>query len=129
MKIEKVTLSLFQSIVVAAEQLAVVVIEVQAGAFAVAPDFAVLALSFAGPRAVAHHLKTVLPHLPEIVLVYISLIHVTAHRGAAADAAVATDRSHLDATAAEEEVVAHLLLVLAEETFAGIADVEDCVIA
>lgn len=109
--------------VVAGEQVAVVVVEVEAGAFAVAPDFAVFAFAFLGPAAVAHHMEAVLPHIPEIVLVDIALVHVAAHGGAAADGAVATDAGHVDPAAAVEEMVAHLLLVLAEETLAGVADV------
>lgn len=107
--------------VVAGEQVAVVVVEVEAGAFAVAPHLARGALVLLGPAAVAHHLEAVLPHVPEIVLVDIALVHVAAHGGAAADGAVATDASHVDPAAAMEEMVAHLLLVFAEETLAGVA--------
>ena len=112
--------------VVTGEQVAVVIVEVEAGAFAVAPNFAVFALAFLGPGAVAHQLETVLPDLPEVVLIDIALVHVAAHRGAAADAAVATDAGHLDTAAAVEEMVADLLLVGAEETLAGVTNVEDC---
>ena len=102
------------------QQVAIVIVEVQAGAFAVAPDFAVFALAFLGPASVTHHLEAVLPHIPEVVLVDIALVHVAAHRGAAADSAVATYRSHLDTTAAVEEMVADTLLVGTEEALTGI---------
>ena len=115
--------------VVAGEQVAVIVVEVQAGAFAVTPDFTVFTLAFLGPRAVAHHLEAILPHLPEVILVDVALAHVATHRGTAADAAIATDAGHLHTTATIEEMVAHLLLVLAKKPFAGVADVEDCLIA
>ena len=112
----------------AGKQLAVVVIEVQAGALAVTPDLAVFTLSFLGPRTVAHQLEAVLPDLPEIVLIDIALIHVAAYRGAATDAAIATNTGHLDATTAVEEMVADLLLIFAKEALARVADVEDCLI-
>ena len=108
----------------AAEEVTVVVVEVEAGAFAVAPHVAGGALLFVGPAAVAHHLEAVLPDVPEVVAVDISLVHVAAHRGAAADGTVAAYAGHLDATAAKEEMVAHLLLIFAKEALAGIADVE-----
>ena len=73
------------------EQIAVVVVEVEAGAFTVAPDLAVFALAFPGPRAVAHHLEAVLPDIPEVVAVDVALVHVAAHRSAAADGAVTTN--------------------------------------
>ena len=57
-------------------------------------------------------------------MIDVALVHVAAHRGAAADGTVATDAGHLDAAAAEEEVVADTLLVIAQESFAGIADMD-----
>ena len=107
----------------AGEQTPLVVVEVEAGTFAVAPHLARGALVLPGPASVTHHLEAVLPHIPEIVLVDIALVHVAAHGGAAADGAVATDAGHVDPAATVEEMVAHLLLVLAEETLAGVADV------
>ena len=124
MRIEnrKKSLSTFQSVVVAGQQVAVVVVEVEAGAFAVAPHLAVFALAFAGPTAVAHQLEAVLPDIPEVVPVNVSLVHVAAYRGASTDATVATDTCHLDTAAAVEEMVANLLLVVAQEAFAGVTD-------
>lgn len=109
--------------IVAGEQIAVVVVKVKAGTFAKAPDLAILALAFPGPCAVTHHLETVLPHLPEVILIDIPLVHVAAHRGTAADSAVTADAGHLDTATAVEEMVAHLLLVFTQESFTGIADV------
>ena len=107
----------------AGEQVTVVIVEVQAGPFAVAPHLTVFALAFLGPAAVAHYLEAVLPDLPEVVLIDIALVHVAAYRGTAADAAVAADAGHFDTTAAIEEMVADFLFVLSEETFAGITDI------
>ena len=106
------------------EQVAVVVVEMETGALAVTPYLAALALTLLGPTAVAHHLKAVLPHIPEVVAVDIALVHVAAHRGAAADAAVTADAGHIDATTAIEEMVADLLLVFSKEALAGITDVD-----
>ena len=112
----------------AAEEVAVVVVEVEAGTFAVAPDFAAFALVLVRPAAVAHHLEAVLPHVPEIVTVDVALVHVAAHRGAAADGAVATYGGYVNARTALEEVVTNLLLIFAQEAFAGVADINDCLI-
>ena len=119
----------FHLLVVANEEVSVVVVEMEAGAFAVAPDFAVFALAFLGPASVTHHLEAVPPHIPEVVAVDVALVHVAADRGTAADGTVATYRGHLDTTTAVEEMVADLLLVRAEETLAGVANIDDCLIA
>ena len=75
-------------------------------------------------------MEAVLPDVPEIVAaIDVALVHTAAHRGAAADGAVAAQAGHVDAAAAMEEVVAHLLLIGAEEALAGIADVDECVSA
>ena len=111
------------------QQVAIVIVEVQAGAFAVAPDFAVFTLALPGPASIAHHLETVLPDVPEVVAVDVALVHVAADRGAATDGTVATYRGHLDTTAAVEEMVADFLLIFAKEALARVADVEDCLIA
>ena len=118
----------FHLLVVANEEVSVVVVEVQAGAFAVAPHLAALALAFLGPASVTHHLEAVLPHIPEVVAVDVALVHVAADRGTAADGTVATYRGHLNAAAAVEEMVANLLLVRTEETLAGVANIDDCLI-
>lgn len=104
----------------AAKQVAVVVVEVEAGAFAVAPDFAVFALVFLGPGSVTHDLEAVLPDVPKVILVDVALVHVATDGGAAADGAVATNRGHLDAAAAIEEMVADFLFILAEKSLARI---------
>ena len=116
-----------QALVMADEQMAVVVVEVEAGALAVAPHLAVLALVFLGPGTVAHHLELAVPYLPEVILIDIALIHVAAHRGTAANGTVATDAGHFDTGAAVEEMVAHPLLVGAEEALAGVAHIDECV--
>ena len=115
--------------VVADEQVAVVVIEVEAGALTVTPHLAVLTLVFPSPASVTHHLEAVLPHIPEVVLVDITLVHIAAHRGAAADSAITTNRGYLNTAAAIEEMVADLLFIMTEKSLAGIADVNDCLIA
>lgn len=63
--------------------------EMQAGAFAVAPVLAGLAVANFCPAAVAHHLVAVLPYVPEVVLVDVALYVVAAQARACRDAAVA----------------------------------------
>ena len=104
----------------AGEEVAVVIVEVEAVAFAVAPLLAGGALSFAGPEAVAVGLEAVVPHLPEAVVVDVTLVEVAAYGGAAGDAAVAEDGGYLDAGTAEIVLVAHLAFVWAEVALAGV---------
>lgn len=111
---------MFQPVVVAAKQVAVVVVEVETGALTVAPHLAVLTLVFPSPTSVTHDLKAVLPDVPKVILVDVALVHVATDGGAAADGAVATDTGHLHAAAAIEEMVADTLLVGTEEALTGI---------
>ena len=97
----------------------------QAGAFAVAPVFALFAVADFRPAAVAHHLVAVLPHVPEVVLVDVPLDVVAAQARACRDAAVAKYGTDVHAGAAEERVVAGVLLVTAEESFAAVVHVDD----
>lgn len=106
------------------QQVAVVVVKVEAGSFTVAPHFAVLALVFPSPGAVTHDLEAVLPDVPKVILVDVALVHVATDGGAAADGAITTNRGHLDTTAAVEEMVTNLLLVRAEEALAGVANID-----
>ena len=112
-----------KAVVVTDEQVAIVIVEVQAVAFAVVPRLAAGTLTFTCPTAVTHNLETVLPYIPEVIAVDVALIHVAAHRGATTYGAVAAYRGHLYPTAAIEEMVAHTLLILTEITLAGIADI------
>ena len=99
--------------------------EVQAGAFAVAPVLALLAVANLGPVAVTHHLIAVLPHVPQVVFVDVPLDVVATQARACRDAAVAKHRRHVYAGTAEERVVASVLLVTAEESFAAVVHVDD----
>ena len=65
----------------AAEQLLVVVVEVQAAAFAVAVHLAAGALSLTCPGAVAELLEALLPNLPDVVAVDIALREIAADTG------------------------------------------------
>ena len=104
------------------QQVTIFVIEVEAGALAVAPHLAVFTLALPGPASIAHHLETVLPDVPEVVAVDVALVHVAADGGTAADGTVATYRGHLHAATAVEEIIADALLVRAEKPFASVTD-------
>ena len=108
--------------VVAEEQLAVVVVEVHAAALAVAPHLAAGAGVFVRPLAVAVRLEAVLPHLPEVVAVDVALVEIAAYACAARYGAVGEYGGHLYACAAEEVVVAHAPLVVAHKTLAAVVD-------
>ena len=99
--------------------------EVQAGAFAVAPVFALLAVADFGPAAVAHDLVAVLPDFPEVVLVDVALDVVAAQARACGNAAVAKHGTDVHAGSAEERVIAGVFLVAAEESFAAVVHVDD----
>ena len=99
--------------------------QVQAGAFAVAPVLARLAVADFRPAAVAHHLVTVLPHVPEVVLVDVPLDVVAAQARASRDASVAKHGRDVYAGAAEERVVARVFLVATEEPLAAVIHVDN----
>ena len=105
--------------------LCLLVAQVQARTFAVAPVLALLAVADLGPAAVAHHLVTLLPYFPEVVLVDVALDVVAAQARACRDAAVAKHGRDVHAGTAEERVVARVLLVAAEEAFATVVHVDD----
>ena len=117
---------ILQSLNMAVSQLfGLLVSEVQAGAFAVAPVLAFFAVADFGPAAVAHHLVAVLPNVPEVVLVDVALDVVAAQARACGNAAVAKHGTDVHAGSAEERVVAGVLLVTAEESFAAVVHVDD----
>ena len=99
--------------------------EVQAGAFAVAPVLAFLAVADFRPAAVAHYLVAVLPNFPEVVLVDVTLDVVAAQARTCGNAAVAKHGTHVHAGSAEERVIAGVFLVAAEEPFAAVVHVDD----
>ena len=77
----------------------------------------------AGPFAAAEGLETMLPDFVQIVLVDIALREIVpVDVGTGADAAVNQDGGDVDAGAAEETVVADLLLVGAQEVSATEGD-------
>lgn len=95
--------------------------EMHAVALAVAPYFAVFArFLLAHPVAISVGFKALLPHLPELILVDISLIVLTSNGGAGGDASVDEDTGHLRAGNTLVEVVADLSFPLAQKTLAGV---------
>ena len=63
--------------------------EMQARAFAVTPVLAVPAFANSGPAAVAHYLVAVLPHVPKVILVDVTLYVVATQARACRDTPVA----------------------------------------
>ena len=75
---------------VVAEEKVLVVAEVHTVALAVLPHLASGALAPHHSCAVAEPLEAVLPHIPEVILIYITLREVGAHACAAQDIAIDT---------------------------------------
>ena len=81
---------LCQAVVVAEEEVLVVIVEVHAVALAVLPHLTVGALALLRPGAVTKLLEARLPHIPEVILIYITLREVGTHACAARDIAIDT---------------------------------------
>ena len=98
---------------------------VHAVAEAVFEGFAVLALPFAGPVAVAEGLESGVPDFPEVVGVDVALAEMLAvDVGAGADGAIDENRGDVDACMAEVGSLTHCALVGAEVSFAAEGNVE-----
>ena len=104
----------------AEEQTAIVVAQVHAPTLAVTPHVAVGTGSCLFPRTVAEQLETVLPDIPEIVAVDISLMVVGTDAAASRDASVVEHGAYGDTGLAEEGTVAHVELMTAEESLAAV---------
>ena len=89
------------------EQVLVIVVEVHAVALAVLPHLAVGALALLRPCTVAELLEAVLPHIPEVILIYITLREVGTYAGAARDIAIDTYGGYTDACMTLEGVGTH----------------------
>ena len=111
---------LCQAVVVADEEVFVIVVEMHTVALAVLPHLAVGALAPLRPVAVAELLEAVLPHIPEVILIYITLREVSAHACAARDIAIDADRGCAHTCVALKGVGAHTQLVATEETLAAV---------
>lgn len=110
--------------VVAVEQFAVVASQVHAAALTVAEHTAIGTFAPARPFAVAERPEAVLPHVPELIPVDVSLMIVGADRRAPRNGPVDPDRSHGDTRGTLVEMVADLGLVTAQKTLAGVADLD-----
>lgn len=102
----------------------VIVPQMHAAAATKLPRLAVGTLAGMRPLAIAEREKTVLPYVPEVVVIDIALGVVGADARAAGYIAVDTDRGDGDTGGTHVEVVAHLSLVTAQETLAGIAEID-----
>ena len=89
-------------------------------AVAVAPGGAGGTATLAGPAAVAIPLKAVVPDLPEVVFVDITLIEVRADTCAAGDRPIYTYSGYADTRHTAEKVVAYLRLIAAQKALASI---------
>lgn len=113
----------FHFLQVAEQQFSVVVSEVHAAAFAVAPVLAVFAEVGFHPVVVAVWQEALFPDLYEVVCVDVALLVVMADACAGADASVDEDGGRCDAGCAAEHPVAHVAFVWSEEAFAAVGGV------
>ena len=74
----------------AEEKVFAIVVEVHTVILAVLPHLAVGALALLCPGAVTKLLEARLPHIPEVILIYITLREVGTHACAARDIAIDT---------------------------------------
>ena len=112
---------LLEHLVVAIHQLPLVVTKVHAATLAELPHLAILALILLGPLTVAELLEAVLPHIPELVPIYIALSVVGSHACASRDIAIDTYRGYIPARSAHVEVITYESLVATQEALAGVA--------
>ena len=109
---------------------AVAVPVVHAATVAAVGDLTVSAHPPPSPAPVAKLTEPTVPHLPQVVMVYIALSEdLTVDVGAGAYSAVNQHRRNIDASMTEERVLPHLHLVRAQEALAAEGDVHDCLSA
>ena len=111
---------LYQAVVVADEQVLIIVVEVHTIALAVLPHLAVGALALLCPGAVTKLLEARLPHIPEVILIYITLREVGTHACAARDVAIDADRGCAHTCVALKGIRAHSQFVSTKEALAAI---------
>ena len=111
---------LCQAMVVAEEEVFVVIVEMHAVALAVLPHLTVGTLAPLRPGAVTELLEAVLPHFPEVILIYIALREVGTHAGTARDVAIDTYRGYTHTCVALKGIGAHTHLVAREEALTAI---------
>ena len=109
-----------KSLVVTHQEILIIVVEVHAITFAVLPHFAIGTLALLGPATVAELLEAILPHIPEVILVDITLGEVGSYAGATRDIAIDTNGGDTHARMALKGVGAHTHLVAREKALAAI---------
>ena len=113
-----------QALVVAVEQVVVVVVEVHTIALTEFPHLAILTLAFASPLAVAERLEAVLPHLPDVVFIDIALVETRTDTRTARNCTIDLDTHDADARLTAKEIIPHLCLVATEEALAGVVTLD-----
>ena len=107
----------------------VVVAQMHAVALAITEIPAVRAFPCLHPCTVTIWLIPVLPDIDEVILIYISLGEIASDAGAGGYRAVYHHRADAHARLASEHVVAHLALILPQESFAAVARVDASLLA
>ena len=100
---------------------------VHAATVAAVGDLAVSAHPPPSPAPVAELTEPTVPHLPQVVMVYIALSEdLAVDVGTGRYSAVDQHRRNIDAGMAEERVRPHHTLVRAQKALAAEGDVHDC---
>ena len=84
---------------------------------AVTPDLALAAFIGFHPTVVTVELKAVLPNLPEIIIMYVPLMIVTAYAKAARYGTVIEDGCHVYSSHTTEKMVTGHALIRSQESF------------
>ena len=108
----------------AEQQLAFLVAQVHAVSSAVAKVLARGALACPHPFTVAVGVETVFPYVHKVVLVDVALMIVGTDAGARRNRPVYQYRADGDARLAIEQMVAYIAFVVAQESFASVADMD-----
>ena len=122
-------ITLFQHIVVAIHQFALVIAQVHTSTSTELPYATLGALARTCPLPVAELLEAVLPYIPKTIAVDVALCVVGSDACTARDVAIHTNRGYRDTSVAHIEVVAHLRLVASEKTLAGVVQRDAALVA
>ena len=114
---------LLYPIIMTEQQIAVIVVQMHAVAFAIAEHFTVGTLPFACPFTVAVRFEFVVPDVDEFIFVDIPLVEIGTNARTTGNGTVCQHRSRTDSGIALENGVAHFGFVVSEEPFATVAGV------
>ena len=105
----------------AKQQISLPVTQMHAVSFAITEKLTVGTLPFAHPLAVTIRLIFVIPHLHKVILINIALMIVGTDAGTSRNSTVHQNRPYRYPCLTMEEMIAHISLIVSEETFTAIS--------